>query len=288
MDIALNTASVGFQRGKESFLKNWKHYFQEALGLAIFMISACLFSGLFFGYHGLLVHFFSTELRQILLGILMGLTALFIIYSPVTSPSGAHINPAVTLAFLRTGKIEKWDVFFYMIFQFTGGTIAVYFMGFLMGDNLSASPLNYVVTRPGKFGDAIAAVTEFLIAIIIMGMVLFTSNSYRLKKFTRQIAAFLVCVYVIIAGPISGFGMNPARSFSSALPANIWTSFWIYMLMPLAGMLSAAEIYLLNKKKIINARFRFRHCYKFLSPFPLTHRIFLKSGIRVFLQWQQV
>jgi aquaporin Z len=47
---------------------------------------------------------------------------------------------------------------------------------------------------------------------------------------------------VTFVGPISGFGMNPARSFASALPAHIWTAFWIYLFMPFAGMLGAVEI----------------------------------------------
>jgi hypothetical protein len=49
---------------------------------------------------------------------------------------------------------------------------------------------------------------------------------------------------VIVAGPISGFGMNPARSFASALPAHTWNSFWIYLVVPIAGMLSATELFL--------------------------------------------
>ena len=58
-----------------------------------------------------------------------------------------------------------------------------------------------------------------------------------------------MCLYVIIAGPISGFGMNPARSFASAFPAHTYTAFWIYMIIPFAGMLSAAEFFLFVKKE---------------------------------------
>jgi aquaporin Z len=81
-----------------------------------------------------------------------------------------------------------------------------------------------------------------------MVMVLFTSASERLKKFTRIFAGCLVCTWVIVAGPISGFGMNPARSFASALPAGIWTAFWIYLLVPVSGMLSASEVFLFVKR----------------------------------------
>jgi len=71
----------------------------------------------------------------------------------------------------------------------------------------------------------------------------------KLKKYSCIFAGCLVCTWVIVAGPVSGFGMNPARSLASALPANIWTAFWIYLLAPFAGMLLAAEVYLFVESK---------------------------------------
>jgi aquaporin Z len=141
-----------------------------------------------------------------------------------------------------------WDAMFYVIFQFIGGTITVYIMAALLGNVLTKPPVNYAVTVPGGDGIVAAAFTEYLIALMIMSMVLLTSEHSVLKKHTRIIAAFFVCMYVIFAAPISGFGMNPARSFASAFPAHIYTAFWIYMLIPFAGMLSAAEFFLLIKK----------------------------------------
>jgi aquaporin Z len=232
-----------------SFKKNWRFYLQEALGLGIFMVSACFFSGLFFGKNGYFVPYLTNPEQFALTGLMMGLTALFIFYSPLTSPSGSHINPAVTLAFFRLGKINRWDALFYMIFQFIGGTLTVFLMGAWMGENLTASPLHYVVTVPGKYGVVPAAVAELIIAFIMMGMVLFTSDDPVFKRYTRIFSGVLVSLNVFFAGPVSGFGMNPARSFASALPANIWTAFWIYIFMPVAGMLGATEVYLFLKKR---------------------------------------
>jgi hypothetical protein len=48
--------------------------------------------------------------------------------------------------------------------------------------------------------------------------------------------------------------MNPARSFASAFPSGVWTSFWIYLIIPFAGMLSAAEFYLFVEKRRVNNR----------------------------------
>jgi aquaporin Z len=253
MPIRADTGKSGFIQMKASFKKNWIHYCREALGLAIFMVSACFFSALFWGneysFHYALRN---DELRNIVNGILMGSTALCIFYSPLTAPSGPHINPAVTITFLRLNKMCRYDAIFYIIFQFIGGTLSVYLMALLLGTSLTAPPANYAVTIPGKFGALAAAITEYAIALITMTMVLITSNDNNLKKYTRIFSACLVCSWVIFAGPISGFGMNPARSFSSAFPAHIYTAFWIYLFVPFAGMLSAAEIFLFagGRKKL--------------------------------------
>ena len=105
-----------------TFKKNLKLYLMEALGLAIFMVSACFFGAILEAKNSFIHQSIHNDLaRQIIMGIIMGATALFIFYSKWTAPSGSHINPAVTFAFLRAGKINKNDAIFYIIFQFIGG-----------------------------------------------------------------------------------------------------------------------------------------------------------------------
>jgi aquaporin Z len=256
MPIRVFTGKTGMMQMKAAFKKNWKHYLQEALGLAIFMISACFFSAMLFSEKSSW-NISNVMVKNVLMGLAMGGTALFIFYSPFTAPSGSQINPAVTLTFLRLGKMCKYDAMFFVLFQIAGGTVAVFIMQLLMGSILINTPVNSAVTIPGKNGVGLALVTELIIAFVTMNMVLFTSDNNKLKKFTRVFAGCLVCTWVILAGPISGFGMNPARSLASALPANTWTSFWIYLFVPFAGMLLAAEFYLLRSKskvKIQNSK----------------------------------
>jgi aquaporin Z len=235
---------------KAAFKMNWRHYLQEALGLGLFMFSACFFSAMFFSEESSWKHAIPPVMRTIGMGITMGLTALFIFYSPFTAPSGSQINPAVTLTFLSMGKMCRYDALFFALFQVIGGTVAVYIMQLIMGGILTDAPVNSAVTLPGRFGAVWAMITEFIIAFVTMMMVLFTSDNDKMKKFTRIFAGCLVCTWVIVAGPISGFGMNPARSLASALPANIWTAFWIYLFVPFAGMLIAAKVYLLIQKRL--------------------------------------
>jgi glycerol uptake facilitator-like aquaporin/catechol 2,3-dioxygenase-like lactoylglutathione lyase family enzyme len=250
MPIQVFTGASGATQLKAAFRKNWKHYLQEALGLGIFMISACFFSAMIFSPEGAWHSAIAGDLmKNVVTGFLMGATALFIFYSRWTAPSGSHINPAVTLAFLRLGRMCRYDALFFIIFQVLGGTLAVYVMQLFMGEWLTAPPVSSAVTIPGKAGMTWAAITEFIIAFITMTMVLFTALHNKLKQYTRIFSGMLVCCWVIIAGPVSGFGMNPARSFASALPAGIWASFWIYCIMPVAGMLCAAEIFLLIQRK---------------------------------------
>ena len=248
MPIRVYSGKGGLTQMKASFKKNWIHYLQEALGLTIFMVSACFFGAMLEAKNStwhLAIQ--SSLIRTTIMGVLMGTTALFIFYSPWTSPSGSHINPAVTLSFLRIGKMCPWDVLFFILFQIVGGVFAVYLMQLILGGKLVSPPVNSVTTVPVA-GTLLALITEFLIAFITMTIVMFTSHHEKLKKYTRIIAGCLVCTWVIVAGPISGFGMNPARSFASALPANIWTAFWIYLFIPMVGMLSATEIFLLVEK----------------------------------------
>ncbi len=255
MNIRVHSIDKGMMLVRESFKKNRIHYFQEGLGLAIFMISACFFGAALEGEHGFLHPLIPNGFtRMLIMGLMMGLTALFIFYSPFTAPSGSHINPAVTLVFLRLGKMSRPDAFFYIIFQFIGGTLAVFVMAFILGNSLTDKPVHYVTTVPGKYGIVWAAASEFITAFIMITMVLFTSESKILKNYTRMIAGCLVCLYVIFGGPVSGFGMNPARTFSSALPSHIYTGFWIYMIVPVAGMLSAAEVFNIYQRRKADSR----------------------------------
>ena len=77
----------------------------------------------------------------------------------------------------------------------------------------------------------------------MMTMILRVSNSQRLKRYTGLCAGVLVAIWIGIEAPLSGMSMNPARTFASALPGNLWTAFWIYALAPVAGMQAAAALF---------------------------------------------
>jgi len=228
----------------ETLKKHLPEYLMEAAELGIFMISAGVFTCLF-EYPGSPVHqaLPNGDLRRFLIGVAMGATAIALIYSPWGKQSGAHMNPAVTLTFYRLGKIKRQDAIFYILFQCLGGLVGVYLVALLLGKMFTQPPVNYVVTIPGPLGWIAALLGELIIAFIMMMMVLLTSNNTKLNRFTGLFAGFLVMLYVFLEAPLSGFGMNPARTFASAFPSQIWTAFWLYVIVPPVGMLIAAGLY---------------------------------------------
>lgn len=194
------------------------------------------------------------------MGFAMGITNTLLIYSPMGRLSGAHMNPAVTLTFFGLGKVKVWDAFYYVLFQFIGGTAAVVFMDIVLGSSFEMMPVNYVVTVPGKYGVTVAFWTEVVIAFIMMLMILFTTNHKRLSPYTGYIAGAFVMMYIVITAPISGFSMNPARTLASAIPAATYTSLWIYLTAPFIGMFSGAVLFKLLNGHVICAKvFHCRH-----------------------------
>jgi len=228
----------------ESLKKHLPEYLMEAAELGLFMVSAGVFT-ILFEYPNSPVHqaIANADLRRFLIGVAMGTTAIALIYSPWGKQSGAHMNPAITLTFYQAGKVKRQDAIFYILFQCLGGLAGVCLVALLFGSLFTQPPVNYVVTVPGVWGWIGALLGEWLIAFIMMMMVLLTSNHPKLNRYTGIFAGCLVMLYVTFEAPLSGFGMNPARSFASAFPAQNWTAFWLYVFVPPLGMFSASALY---------------------------------------------
>jgi aquaporin Z len=223
---------------------HWPEYLIEAAGLALFMMSACFFTVLLEHPASAVRQAITVPLvRHVLTGIAMGATAIALIYSPWGQQSGAHFNPSTTLTFLRLGKIEPWDAFFYVVAQFLGGTTGVLLAARALGPPIMHEQVRYAMTRPGPRGGGVAFFAEVCISFVMMTMVLNVSNNARLARFTGVIAGALVATYISFESPLSGMSMNPARSFASAYPSRMFDVLWIYFTAPPIGMLLASEVY---------------------------------------------
>jgi glycerol uptake facilitator-like aquaporin/catechol 2,3-dioxygenase-like lactoylglutathione lyase family enzyme len=222
--------------------RHWPEYLSEAAGLGLFMLSACSFAVVLSHPASPLATGVPSELiRRAAMGIAMGLTCMAIVYSPAGQRSGAHLNPVMTLTFLRLGKVAPVDAAAYIVMQFAGGLCGALLSGALWGRFVTAPPVQFAATVPGPAGVVVAFVVEVVISFVLMGVVLISSNQARLARWTGVFAGTLVAINILLTAHISGMSMNPARSLASAWPANVWTSLWIYFAAPPLGMLAAAE-----------------------------------------------
>jgi aquaporin Z len=229
---------------KQAFAQHWPEYMIEGLCLGAFMISACTFAAVLeHPASPVKMAIANTALRRFLGGIAMGLTAVFLIYSPLGRRSGAHMNPATTLVFYRLGKVAEWDAAFYVLSQFAGGVLGMLIALLVLGQRLAHSDVNFAITRPGMRGVVIAFAAEVVISFLLMTVILNVSNSRKFARYTGLAAGMLVMLFITFEGPFSGMSMNPARSFASDLVGMQWQSIWIYFTAPLIGMLTAAEIF---------------------------------------------
>ncbi len=224
--------------------RNWPLYVYEAIELAVFMLSACAFTIFLFDPSWPAFRLFpSAIIRRVLMAIAMGITAILIIHSPMGKRSGAHFNPAITLTYLRLGKIGLCDAVFYVLFQFIGGIFGVAAAAAIFGNSLSKPAVDYAVTIPGQYGTVAAFFAELFMAILLMTVVLLLSNRAYLAIYVSYSVGVLISLYTFFFAPVSGFSINPARTTGSAFFAGVWTAGWLYFVAPLLGMFCAAEIY---------------------------------------------
>jgi aquaporin Z len=222
---------------------NWKSYFIEGWALGMFMVSASFFV-VVFEHPDFYVKAFITNdaIRRMCIGAAMGITAILLIYSRWGKHSGAHMNPAVTLANYFLDRISLRDAAGYIFFQAIGASIAMLLLKYFFQNYLSDTSVNYIVTQPGKAGVAIAAIAEFIMSFLIFLAIMIVSNS-RLEKYTGYFAGALVFIFISVEAPLSGMSINPARSLGSAIAAGSWGSFWLYIISPVAGMLLSAYLF---------------------------------------------
>jgi aquaporin Z len=187
----------------------------------------------------------------------MGLTISAMIYSPWGRRSGSHLNPALTLAYLRLGRIGRWDALFYTLAQFAGGGLA---LGLLHAGVLPQEVWPSASSPPVDPSSQWAAfATELALSGAAMLMILFTSNSPVWLRWTGGLYGLLVALAAACAARLSGAVVALG---------------WLNLLAPLLGMALAVEAYRLHPggsqvwcaKLAHNTRghciFRCRHPYR--------------------------
>ncbi|MGW7257403.1 aquaporin [Streptomyces sp. NPDC054834] len=183
----------------------------------------------------------SEDLRRLLTGVLFAGSATLIVYSPLGRVSGGHINPAVTLAFYRLGKITRRGAAGYALAQTAGALLGTVLVALLWGG--WAADVRLGATVPGIGGVWASLAAEAVATFLLVALILNLVDRPRLMPFTAAAAGLLVATLVFVEAPVSGTSLNPARSLGPALVGATWSGLWVYLLAPLAGALAAAVLY---------------------------------------------
>jgi aquaporin Z len=146
--------------------------------------------------------------------------------------SGAHLNPAVSLAFAVRGDFPWRRVPGYIVVQLLGATLACLFLLAVFGN---IEHLGATLPGPG-YHDWQALLMEIVLTAGLLSVILGTASG---AQNVGRIGALGVGSYIALAGlwaaPVSGASMNPARSFGPALVSGDWTAYWVYVAGPLIG-----------------------------------------------------
>ena len=171
-----------------------------------------------------------------------GLT-LAVMISCIGHISGGHINPAVTVAFLVTGRMSAAEAALYIGSQLVGATLAALLLLALV-PGAAAANLGGQALAPGVSlgaGVGIEIVLTFLLVFTVFATAVDERGTFK------TIAGFgigLVVAFDILAGgPLTGASMNPARSFGPALVSAAWSGHFVYWIGPLIGGIAAALVY---------------------------------------------
>jgi aquaporin Z len=208
----------------------WRRLFSELFGtfLLVFVAAGGPIVNARFGGHAI---------SGTALAVAPGMMVLAIIYF-MGAVSGAHLNPAVTIAFMLRMDFPARRVPMYIVAQLTGAVAATLTLVGLLGSQGVAG-----LTLPGPgVSTAIAMVWEVVLTVGLVSVILGTASG---AQQIGSMAAVAVGSYIALAGIIgarvSGASMNPARSLGPALVLEDWTSWWAYLVGPLIGAVVAVS-----------------------------------------------
>lgn len=157
--------------------------------------------------------------------------------------SGGHLNPAVTLGFLATKRIEFNTALAYIVVQLAGGLAGAYASRFLVPNNVGRLLSNGVpqINSNVQLGGAIMleAVMTFFLMSALMGTVV---NPKAPKQGGLWVGLTVVAMF-FVGGPLTGAAMNPARAFGPAMVSGVWTGHLAYWLGPIIGAVIAALVW---------------------------------------------
>lgn len=168
--------------------------------------------------------------------------AILIMVFAIGPISGAHINPAVTIAMAVTHQITRTKALFYIIGQLFGAILGIYALAALFAAavvNVNAGLPQLAAGVSPLMGIFIEGLMTFLLVFVIFG----ATSKLAPKGVAGIPIGLTIFVNILWGGIFTGAAMNPARAFGPAVFMNTWTNQWIYWVGPIAGGLLAAILY---------------------------------------------
>mgnify|MGYP000126721781 CR=1 FL=1 len=192
-----------------------------------------------FGTGAVAVSAIAPELNVLAIALAFG-GAVMLVIDVFGDISGAHINPAVTIAFWVSGKFDKKQVLPYVVAQIMGGLLA---SGVLYYSLLGADP-NIGVTQPlviqANEYVGLTFLLEFLLTFVLMLVILIVATGSKEKGLKAGITiGSTVFLEALVFGPVTGASMNPARSIAPNIISGNIQHLWMYILAPILGALLA-------------------------------------------------
>lgn len=166
-----------------------------------------------------------------------GLTVMTVIFA-IGHVSGAHINPAVTIALLMIKRVSLTKTLCYCVAQVLGAVLAALALKYTVatGDNLG------VTTPVGSITQAFLMET-LMTAFLVFMVVALVTDPRASSSLGALAVGGVITVDAFVGGPITGASMNPARSLGPALVAGQLEHIWLYVAAPLLGGLIGAGLY---------------------------------------------
>jgi aquaporin NIP len=178
------------------------------------------------------------------IALVFGLVIMVMVYA-TGHLSGAHINPAVTIAFAITRHFPAREAIGYVGAQLCGAVAGALLLAALW----TGDPGNLGATVP-TVGAGTALVYETVLTAFLMFVIVAVATDTRAVGAAAAIAiGGTVGLDALFGGPVTGASMNPARSFGPALAAGQWTDFWLYVVGPVVGAAIGAVAYQLVREE---------------------------------------
>src|SRR3954464_6397704 len=178
------------------------------------------------------------ELGTVGVALVFGLVIMVMVYA-TGHLSGAHINPAVTLAFTLTRHFPAREALAYVAAQVAGAVAGALVLLAVWRDK----PAHPGATVPTVSAGS-AFVYELLLTAFLMFVIIAVATDTRAVGAAAAIAiGGTVGLDALFGGPVTGASMNPARSFGPALVSGTWTDFWVYVTAPVLGAAAGALAY---------------------------------------------